>query len=220
MKKYIMEFLGTFFLTFAVSFSSFTGNPIPIGLMLMAMIYVGFHISGSHYNPALSLAVFMRNKLSLEELGMYILAQLLGAIIALWFFWFVADSVFSPEIAPDVSLGISTGMEGLLTFVFCITALSVSMLERYKTHASHGVVIGLTLMAIAIIGGIFNPAIAGAALFWNIIKQGAFVGVAPVVVYIVGPLVGGAIAALMYGFLNEEHISPRDKNNIPLRDTI
>lgn len=205
MKKYVMESVGTFFLTFAVCFTSFTGNPIPIGLMLMAMIYIGYHISGSHYNPALSLAVCMRNRLSMHDLGMYTLAQFLGAFFAVWVFGHVTETLYSPEVASDVALRISMGMETLLTFVFCLTALSVSMLERYKTHVSHGVVIGLTLMAIVFIGGIFNPAIAGAALVWNWIKDGSFVGLTPILVHIVGPLVGGALASFMYAYLNEEH---------------
>ena len=203
MKRLIMEFLGTFFLTFIVSFSSFTGNAIPVGLILMAMVYVGYHISGAHYNPALSLAVFLRNKLKMEDLGMYMAAQLLGALLAIWTFGYVTESLFSPENVSEASLFIPLGMEALLTFVFCLTALSVSMLDRYKTHPSQGTVIGLTLMAIAFIGGIFNPAIAAAALFWNMMQGGTFVGLMPVLVHIVGPFAGGAASAFMYTYLND-----------------
>ncbi len=199
-----MELLGTFFLALAVSFTSFTGNPIPVGLMLMAMIYVGAHISGAHYNPAVSFAVFMRNKLSMEDMLMYMGSQIVGALLAIWFFGVITETVFSPEVPTEIPMGFSVGMEALLTFVLCITILSVFMLDRYKNHVIQGVVVGLTLMAIVSIGGIFNPAIAFAAMVCNMMKNGAFVGMSPALIYIVGPLLGGAAAAIGYGFFNDK----------------
>lgn len=198
-----MELLGTFFLTLAVSFTSFTGNPIPVGLMFMAVIYLGFHISGAHYNPAVSFALFLRNRLALEEFFMYVVAQIAGALIALGLFGVITDVIFTPEIPTEMPLALSTSMEALLSFVLIFTILTVALLDRYKGQAIQGVIMGLTLIAVASIGGIFNPAIALTAMVINFIKDGAFIGLYPAVIYLVGPLLGGGLAAYAYGFFNE-----------------
>ena len=80
MKRYVMEFIGTFFLTLVISL---TGHPIAIGLILMAMIYAGGHISGGHFNPAVSFAMFLEKTLSLNAMLRYWAAQTLGATLAL-----------------------------------------------------------------------------------------------------------------------------------------
>jgi glycerol uptake facilitator-like aquaporin len=203
MRRYFVEAMGTFFLTLVISFSSFTGNPIPMGLMFMAMIYIGYHISGAHYNPAVSLAVFLRNRISLHDMFMYMASQVVGALLALGLFTFLYDTVFSPEVPLDMPLIFPLGMEALLTFVLVLVVLTVCLLERYRTHAIQGVVVGLTLIAIASIGGIFNPAVALAALVLNMVKDGSFVGLYPIAIYLVGPLLGGFAASHVYAFLNE-----------------
>lgn len=204
MRRYFIEALGTFFLALAISFTSFTGNPIPVGLIFMAMIYIGYHISGAHYNPAVSFAVFLRNRISLYDMCMYMASQVIGALLALGLFIFMFDVVFSPEVPLDMPLVFSMGMEALLTFVLVLVVLTVCLLERYRSHAIQGVAVGLTLMAIASISGsIFNPAIALAALATNMIKDGTFVGLYPMAIYLVGPLLGGFAASHVYAFLNE-----------------
>src|SRR4029079_9755831 len=80
MKKYITEFIGTLFLVLAVGLSG--GNPLAIGAALMVMIYAGGHISGAHYNPAITLAVYLRGKISLNEALVYMGCQLGGALVA------------------------------------------------------------------------------------------------------------------------------------------
>jgi len=209
MKRYLMEAIGTFFFAFAVVFAGYTGNPIPAALMLMAMIYIGAHISGAHYNPALSFSFFMCNRLRLEELGFYMLAQLIGALSAILFFEYayMTLSPFLPELSPDISMMSAVSIEGVLTFVFCMTALSVCLLERYRNQAVQGFVIGLTLLAIASIGGIFNPAIAGAAFILNMVRDSSSVTVSAMTVYLIAPFIGGAIAAGLYHFLNEQRES-------------
>jgi aquaporin Z len=204
MRRYCMEALGAFFITLAISFTSFTGNPIPVSLMFMAMVYIGFHISGGHFNPAVSLGVFLRNKLSIHDMFMYMGSQLVGALCALGLFIVVTDVVFAPEIALDMPLALSVSMEALFTFVLVLVVLTIALLDRYRNHAIQGIVMGLTLMAIASIGGIFNPAIALAAIITNMVKDGMFVGLYPAMIYVVGPLLGSVAAAYAFGFLNEQ----------------
>ena len=78
MKRYAMEFVGTFFLTVAIIL---TANPITIGLMLMAMIYVGGHVSGAHFNPAITIALACVGDFSWAQVPMYVVAQFIGAFI-------------------------------------------------------------------------------------------------------------------------------------------
>ena len=96
MKNYITEFIGTFFLVLAIGL---TGNPIAIGTMLMVMVYMGGHISGAHYNPAVSIAMIFRGLLSIKDAINYILSQLAGAFLAAIFVQWVGGSVM--EVGPS-----------------------------------------------------------------------------------------------------------------------
>jgi aquaporin Z len=169
----------------------------------MAMVYIGFHISGAHYNPAVSFAMFILNRMHLHEMLKYIGAQIVGALPALGLFTIISDVLFSPEIRFDYPLIVSTGMETLLTFVLILVILTIVLLDRYKSN-THGIVMGLTLMAIVSIGGIFNPAVAVASIIVNVVGDGIFVGLYPVVVYIIGPCIASIVAAHSFRFLNEK----------------
>jgi aquaporin Z len=202
--KYVVEFVGTFMLTLAISLSA---NPIAIGLMLMALIYAGGHVSGGHYNPAVSFGAFMRRRLSIEDLTWYWGAQLLGGLAGIWVFGIVTEAMFSPDSPVELMQSIlPLGIEALMTALFVLVILTLGYHERYRTHAIQGVAIGLTLVAALSTAtfGILNPAVAGAAFLWNMIQGGTFVGLAPLLVFVVGPLLGGAAAAMSYGYLNDK----------------
>src|SRR5204862_1411428 len=79
MKKYITEFIGTFFLVLTIGL---TGNPLAIGAVLMVMVFAGGHISGGHYNPAVSTGIFVRGRMTANDLGAYVLVQIVAAILA------------------------------------------------------------------------------------------------------------------------------------------
>lgn len=86
--KFIYEFIGTFFLMLTVGMCVINTShpeffaPVAIGSVLAVMIFAGGHVSGGHYNPAVSLAVFLRKKISLKNMLIYWVAQLLGASFA------------------------------------------------------------------------------------------------------------------------------------------
>jgi glycerol uptake facilitator-like aquaporin len=202
MHKYIVEGVGTFLLALAISLS---GSPIAIGLMLMALVYVGSYVSGGHYNPAVSLGVFLRGRLSKEDLFLYWASQFLGAFGGLWVFGVVTETVFSPDAPMELSQALLPfGIEALMTMLLVLVFLTVVFHERYRANAAQGIVIGLTLSAIASTAsfGIFNPAIASAALVWNLLRDGLFMGLAPALIFVAGPLLGGAAAAFDYNYLN------------------
>jgi aquaporin Z len=204
MQKYVVELAGTFLLALAISMSA---NPFAIGLMLMALIYAGGHVSGGHFNPAVSFGAFMRGKLSIEDLMWYFGSQLLGAVLGLWVFGYITEVMFSPDSPVQIMDSIvPLGIEAVMSALFVLVFLTVVYHERYRTHAIQGVAIGLTLVAALSTAtfGILNPAVAGAALVWNLLQGGTFMGIAPILVFVLGPILGGAAAAASYGYLNDK----------------
>ena len=134
-------------------------------------------------------------------------AQFLGALLGLWAFGIVTEALFSPDFPIEIVQGIvPLSIEALMTALFVLVVLTLVYHERYRSHAIQGVAIGLTLVAALSTGifGILNPAIAGAAMVWNLIQGGAFVGITPALVFIVGPLLGSVAAAFSYGYLNDK----------------
>jgi aquaporin Z len=196
-----MEFVGTFFLTVAITLIV---NPIAIGLILMAMIYIGGHISGAQFNPAISFACFVQNRLRLEEAVKYIVAQILGALLALCFFMFITNNSFTLDMVPGSPLIAPMAIEGLLTMLLCWVYLVMNYDERYKNSMIPGFVIGLTLMAIVSAGSLFNPGVAVASIVGNMVKDGMMGGMASVLVYVVAPLIGGFIASYMFSYFRTE----------------
>lgn len=167
--KYIYEFIGTFFLMLTIGLTVLEPNsaekwaPLAIGSILAVMIYAGGHISGGHYNPAVSLAVFLRNKLSSDDLWKYWVAQLLaGALAALSVLYFKGKSTATP-IEPDYLKALLA--EFLFTFALCYVVLNVATAKATSGNSFFGWAIGFTVLAGAYaVGAIssaaFNPAVA------------------------------------------------------------
>jgi aquaporin Z len=201
MKRYAMEFVGTFFLAVAISLIA---NPIAIGLMLMAMIYVGGHISGAHFNPAVSFVCFIQNRLNFATAVIYALAQSLGALLALCFFMMITNSNFALDVVPGSPIFGPMAIEALLTLVLCWVYLAMNLMSRYKDTAIPGIVLGLTLLAIASAGGLFNPAVAIASIVCGAVKEGTMGGMGSVLIYIAGPLLGAFGASLLFNHFRNE----------------
>ncbi len=204
MKRYLVELVGTFFLTLAVALTS---EPMAVGLMLMALIYMGGHVSGGHFNPAVSLAVWMRGALDSSLLFGYFLAQVAGALLAGTVFYTLTNSWLIMRL-PEGVLGI-VGMvpEILMTFIFASVILVVATTDRYKGTGITGLAIGLTLTSIATIGGIFNPAIGitslcGGLYQYLVLGGDSVVALNATIAHIAGPLLGGAVAAYWFGYLS------------------
>ncbi len=199
-RRYGTEFMGTFFLMLAITF---TGNPLAIGLMFMAMIYVGSHVSGGYFNPAVTVAVWLRGKLDAAEAMWYSVAQILGGLVAAGFFYAVSGTPFSLELPANVNLAVVSVPEILLTFVLSIVVLTVATSDLFKEIKYHGLVQGLTLVAIAFVGGLFNPAVALGALIFNSFISGlAMTSITnSLVVHVAAPLLGGVLAAYKFRFM-------------------
>jgi aquaporin Z len=201
MKRYAMEFVGTFFLTVAITLLA---NPVSIGLVLMAMIYVGGHISGAHFNPAISFVCFIQKRLNHTDFIKYVAAQTVGAFLALCFFGMITNNSFALDIVPGSPLVVPMALEGLFVLVFAWVYLAMNMMNRYKDTAMPGVVLGLTLLAIAFSGGLFNPAVALSSIICSAFKGGAVVEMGSGMVYIVGPMLGALGASFMFDYFKSE----------------
>lgn len=211
MAKYLTEFVGTFFLVLSITLAVITEQPlapIAIGSTLMVMIFMGGHISGGHFNPAVSLAAMMRGALPSSELIPYWVAQTAGGIIAAFLGNFVAAG--SVAIAPgaDVNILAALLVEILFTFALALVVLNVATAKGTAGNSFYGLAIGFTVVAGAIAGGgisggAFNPAV-GIGLSLGAMVAGT--GGAWLWLYIVGPLVGGALAAVFFGMQGNEDI--------------
>lgn len=199
-----MEAIGTFFLAIAMGL---TGNALAIGLMLAAMIYTGMHISGAHFNPAVSFAYFIRRKITLNTFLGYLISQSLGAFAAAGVILFLANDVFylEPPVSTDIyEQGIT---ELLLTMALVLTYLNVASTKVLASGKSYGLVIGLVLsgmiyLGFNISGAVFNPAISiGTSAVDFLAIQGASFQYIPL--YTIAPIAGGTLATLLYQYLND-----------------
>jgi aquaporin Z len=202
MKKYLVEFIGTFFLVATVGFAVRGGStlaPLAIGAVLMVMIFAGGHVSGGHFNPAVSLAAFIRGRLSAADLIPYWLAQFAAGAAAAA----VVTMVIGRPVAPagELALVPSLVVEFLFTFALAWTVLNVATAKGTQGNSFYGLAIGFTVLAGAvsvgaISGGAFNPAVGLGVTIMGLVKPVQFG------VYVVADLLGGAVAALAYLYVN------------------
>lgn len=197
MKKYIVEFIGTFFLVLTVAL---TGNPIAIGFVLVAMVYMGGYISGAHYNPAVTLGLLVSGNIQWEEAKKYMAAQLFGGFVAAGIYSLVQKNFFVPSPGENVSMFSACIIEVLFTFALVSVVHHVAV-SKAKGNQYYGLAIGMTLLAAAfaggpISGGAFNPAVGVSPLIFDISSASSHVS--SILLYTVGPLVGGALAGWGY----------------------
>ncbi len=209
MSKYLTEFIGTFFLVMTITLTVITEQamaPLAIGGMLMVMIFMGGHVSGAHYNPAVSLAAMLRGALPAAEIAPYVVAQVVGATVAALLGNFIAGG--SVPIAPGASSGIVAALlvEILFTFARALTVLNVATAKGTEGNSFYGLAIGFVVVCAAfagggISGGAFNPAV-GIGLSIGALLAGT--GGGSIWLYIVGPLIGGALAAVAFSAQGNE----------------
>ena len=213
MRQYLTEFIGTFFLVQTIGLAVVQGvsmAPLAIGAILMVMVYMGRHVSGAHYNPAVSLAVLMRGKMEIKDLVPYFVSQILGAFAAGCVVYQVTGKTFAPAPAATASVTGALLVELLFTFALALVVLNVATAPATQGNSFYGLAIGFTITGAAFVGGpvsggAFNPAVGiGPMLLHGTVGEGSF---AALWIYLVGPLAGGALAALVYKLQNPESAS-------------
>ena len=150
MSRYVTEFVGTFFLVLTIGLVVLDGTPmapIAIGSVLMAMVYMGGHISGAHYNPAVSVAILIRGKMKARELAPYVTAQISGAILASLAVMLIVGDTFAPAPDPEAGLGVVLLCEGLFTFALSLVVLNVATDDATAGNSYYGLAIGFTVLA-------------------------------------------------------------------------
>ncbi len=204
MNKYVTELIGTFFLVLTIGCTVINTAPgvippLAIGAALMVMIFAGGHISGAHYNPAVTLAVFIRGKCDAKDVVPYWVAQLAGAALAALVVGFLVGAPDAPMAIKDVPKALLA--EFLFTFALAYVVLNVATAKGTSGNSFYGLAIGMTVMVGAfsvggISGGAFNPAVAvGVA----IMKVLAFTDIW---IHLIADLAGGACAALVFKINN------------------
>lgn len=202
-KKYLVEFIGTFFLVFTIGCAVFnrTSEPaIAIGFILMVMVYAGGHISGGHYNPAVSLAAAIRGALSWRNIAQYFIAQILGALLAALAVSYVV--VVPPiEAMPNFNIPALIIGEFLFTFALCYVVLLTATSKAVEGNSYYGLAIGSTVTAgiyaaSSFCLAAFNPAVV-IGLFANGILTPQIA-----LITIVTNLIAGIAAAFTYKFVS------------------
>ena len=191
--KLIAEFIGTLFLIT----SALLGGGVAAAAALCLCIYAMGHVSGGHYNPAVSLGVWLRGRMSQSELIQYIIAQSAAAVVAFVIYRILHGAHPDGFKSMELDFGKALVAEFLFTFLLVSTVLHVATTKALANNQFYGAAIGLCVVAgAASVGaysnGAFNPAVGlGYVLSGNVAFSGIFV-------YLIGCFAGGAVAAIVF----------------------
>jgi len=207
MKKYVVEFIGAFFLVLTIGMTVIdpvvaTGfAPLAIGAALMIMVYAGGHVSGGHYNPAVTLAVWLRGRCPTADVPAYWISQVLGAALAAFLtMYFKGNPTLTPR---EISVFPALIAELIGTFALCYVVLNVATAKGTAGNSNYGLAIGFTVTVMAyslsgISGGAFNPAVAVGGTLMHLVKA------SNLWVYFVANFGAGALAAFVFKIANPE----------------
>ena len=211
--KLLTEAIGTFFLVLTIGLTVITDHPemapLAIAAILVAMVYAGAPVSGAHYNPAITLALWMRGATPAREVGPYMLVQTAGALLAAVAVLLVTGEPLAVRPPRDeTTLAAFFLMELLFTFALTFVILHVATVKATARNAYFGLAIGFTVLAGAyaagpVSGGAFNPAVAlGPILVETVAGEGRTLG--KLWVYLVATFAGGALGALAFRATNPD----------------
>jgi aquaporin Z len=197
-RKLVVEAIGTFFLVFTVGMAVGRAGPLAplaIGSVLMVMVFAGGHVSGGHYNPAVSTAVYLRGKMAQTEYVPYIVTQIVAGILAA-----VVIIILGYDFNTSAKLAGAGKMlivEFLFTFALAYVVLNVATARGTEGNSFYGLAIGFTVGAGAfavgsVSGGAFNPAVAIGAMVMGLLSW------SDIWVYLLANFAGGAAAAMVF----------------------
>jgi aquaporin Z len=204
MGKYVTEFIGTFFLVLTIGCTVIAGGPhvvppLAIGSMLMVMVFAGGHVSGGHYNPAVTLGVFLRGRCPARDVAPYFTSQVLGALLAAGAVKFVTGGAVVTPMVPTV--GPALMAEFLFAFGLVYVVLNVATAKSILGNHFYGLAIGMTVMSGAfavgsISGGAFNPAVGVGLCAMGLVAWPSLW------IYLVADFLGAAAAASVFKALH------------------
>jgi aquaporin Z len=205
MNKYLVELIGTFFLVTTIGstvlepHSAGAMAPLAIGATLMVMIFAGGHISGGHFNPAVTLAVCLRGKCPHTDVVPYWVAQIVGAAAAAMLVLWMKGKPAAAALEPDVAKALAA--EFVYTFALCYVVLNVATAKGTSGNSFYGLAIGFTVLAGAysvgaVSGGAFNPAVAVGITIMGLTK------LSTIWIYFVANLAAAVAAATVFKIVN------------------
>jgi aquaporin Z len=207
-RKLVVEAIGMFVFVFTVGMATNKAGagalaPLAIGSILMVMVFAGGHVSGGHFNPAVSAAVFLRGRMAMNELGLYIATQFAAAVVAGLVVRYVGGSQAEAVVASSGKMLVA---EFIFTFALAWVVLHVATARGTDGNSFYGLAIGFTVLAGAfavggISGGAFNPAIALGAMVTGLFEW------SNIWIYLLADFLGAAAAA--YAFL---YVLPAEKS--------
>jgi len=210
--QFVTEFMGTYLLVFTIGINSTTTDPSPaqsvltplaIGSTLMCCVFLGGHISGGHYNPAVTWGVRLsgRGKISLRDSFIYTAVQCLGSLLAGFTYWGINGDTFA--IFPHSSTeGKAFAVEIIWTFFLVYVVLNVATTKSNNENSFYGLAIGFTVFSGAVTvgpisGGCFNPAVGFGPIIVNALDNGSS-ELKHIWIYWLAPLMGAVIAAALF----------------------
>jgi aquaporin Z len=204
MNKYFAEFIGTFFLVLTIGCTVIGHGagqfaPLAIGAALMVMIFAGGHISGGHFNPAVTLGIWLRGKCETKDVAPYMIFQVMGAILAALVVRFLKGGAAVVPLQPETIPALLA--EFLFTFALVYVVLNVATAKSTSGNSFYGLAIGFTVLVGAfsvgnISGGAFNPAVAAGISVLGLSSW------ANIWIYLVADFAGAAAAAGAFKALN------------------
>lgn len=196
--KLMTEFAGTFVFVTVIALSGAAGDlaPLAIGLGLMTMVYMGGHVSGAHYNPAVSFGLFLRRIISAQTMVLYWVVQVVAGVVAFVFAHAIGGNV--ADVHASAAWPAALAAESAFTAALVLVVLNVAATRETEGNSFYGLAIGMTVAAGAFVagpisGGVFNPAVGiGGILGAAVFGAGSWPSLW---LYIVGPFLGAAVAA-------------------------
>ena len=206
MNKYVTEFIGTFFLVLTIGTTVIVGAagvipPLAIGAALMVMVFAGGHVSGAHYNPAVTLGVWIRGRVAAKDVLPYVLFQLSGALLAAVLVGYLKGGAAVKTMT--FAVGPALVAEFLFTFALVYVILNATTAKGTSGNSFYGLAIGMTVMSGTfavggISGGVFNPAVAVGISTMGLVPWSSFW------IYLIANLAGGVAASLTFTSLNPD----------------
>jgi len=218
---YIVEFLGTFFLMLTIGFNVLLNvvgihAPLAIGSALMVLVFFGGHLSGAHYNPAVTIGckLTFRDHIGWVQSILYIICQNLGAFAAGIVYWQITDDTFQFEPGPGFNDVKAIIVEIIYTFLLVSVMINTATTQSQTGNSFFGLAIGFTVLAAGysigpISGGVLNPAVATGAALSNLIHNQEISSIKYLWIYWLAPGVGGVIAGAVFRITNAKEFKTR-----------